>query len=298
CNIGFEAVDTLAEREEALDLFADPPIVDYLELHEFANTSANTAQILIFNDLLEIDTNDDDFPDQTEALAIFHAESCAPGPVTVRVRIDRDEDETGEELDDLEATATITVVGPVRFITVTASPTQVICGEKSEIRVSATDELNHGVSDHTLVEVITNYGGVLAGTGSSLTTNQPVNPLSSTAVEIIDGVGKAFLLTSDAHVGPYEVLAASALNPLGPGINERIPVVAQVTVTCTKGVPTTPVTAPNTGTGTSTGAIRPPNTGDAGLLDNSGHGSPWAVVVAAALSSALLGLAGLRLARR
>jgi hypothetical protein len=287
CAVGPVADGSLDARELALELFEDPPVTEYLALHIFADLASPTGKTFT-TETLEIDTNEptDGVPNHSEALAIFHAEGCDPGPVKLKVLVDED--------DEIALEATITVVGPVAHITIAAAPTQLICGEKAEITVTATDALNHAVSEHTFIEVITNFGGVLAGTGSSLTSTQPVNPLSSTTVEIVNQKATAYLLTSDTHVGPYEVLAASSITQgFLATLDDAAPVVAQVTVTCTKG--TTPVTAPNTGTGTSTGTIRPPNTGDAGLA--SGSDSATLFVIAGAAAFVLAGLTSLRFAR-
>ena len=105
----------------------------------------------------------------------------------------------------------------------------------------------------------------------------PVGPLSSGAAETFGGVATAYLLTSSAHVGSYEVVASAGGSNLGGyyftenstqiyarnGVFSTPVVTSQVTVTCTAGTPA--VTAPNTGTGT----ISPPNTGDAGLAAGS-----------------------------
>jgi hypothetical protein len=255
-------IDTLAERDQAMLLFGELPLVPPAdeELHEFANTFPLSG-LMVSTPTIEVDTNvpTDGVPNHSEALIILHAEGCAPGSVTITARIER------EDLADLEATVTITVVGPVSAITIAASPTTLVCGEKSEITITARDAAGQNVSEHTRLEVVTNYGGVLAGTGSSLTVQQPVNPLSSTTVEIVGGRARAFLLTSTRHVGAYEVLAASVLSPLGGDLNLQAPAVAQVTVTCTRAVSPT-VTAPSTGTG----SIRPPSTGDGGLADTGG----------------------------
>ena len=176
----------------------------------------------------------------------------------------------------------------------TAAPSKVVCGEKATILVTVTDAINQKVSDHTVVELITNFGGVIGGTGATLAFPgvNPVTPLSSGAAETFGGVATAYLLTSSAHVGPYEVVAAAGGSHLGyygigfdresklteinltdgildnyavygiyarNGVFSTPVVTSQVTVTCTAGAPA--VTAPNTGTGT----ISPPNTGDAGL---------------------------------
>jgi len=281
-----DGITDQATRDEAFDLFDTPPLPNYIVLDDFANSFPATLQSLTLT-AFDIDANDDGYPDHSEVLAILHAEGCDPGPVAVTLSLN-----LAGTTDDIEETGTITVVGPPAFITVTASPTEVICGEKSEITVSVTDALNQGVSDNTRIEVITNHGGVLAGTGTSLTTNQPVNPLSSTTVEIFDGRGIAYLLTSPEHHGPYEVLAASTPSQFGNStIETSAPVSAQVTVTCT--LATAPdVTPPDTGTGT----IKPPNTGDAGLAGGFGS-SASLLVVAGATILAMAGIVRLRFSR-
>jgi hypothetical protein len=155
--------------------------------------------------------------------------------------------------------------------------------------VTVTDAINQKVSDHTLVELITNYGGVIGGTGSSLFF-QNVNPLSSSTAETFGGVATAYLLTSTAHVGAYEVVAASGGTLLG-GVFSTPVVTSQVTVTCSTAAPA--VTAPSTGTG----SISPPNTGDAGLAAGSSS-SATLYVIAGAIAFALAGLASFRYARR
>jgi hypothetical protein len=294
CALSSDAVDTPEERDYAVGLFDD-----FKELPQkyFDDVDALGALFgpegpALTVTLVEVDTNQpkDGVPNHSEVLALFHAEGCEPGPVTVTIRIEN-------ERDDLEVTATITVVGPPAFITISASPTTLVCGEKSEITVSVTDKLNQLVSDHTFIEVVTNWGGVLGGTGSSLVNGGPVDPVSNTTITLLNGVGKAYLITSDTHIGQYEVLAASTASFFGRNLENHPPVVAQVTVTCTKG--TTSVTAPNTGTGTSNvGTIRPPNTGDGGLVAPSGQGGASLLAIAGAVAIALTGFAGLRRARR
>jgi hypothetical protein len=220
--------------------------------------------------------------DRTIAVAILHCEGAAPGVATIAAEIER----SGA---DLRATATVTVVGPPAFITMTAAPNKLICGEKATILVTVTDAINQKVSDHTLVELITNYGGVIGGTGSSLFF-QNVNPLSSSTAETFGGVATAYLLTSTAHVGAYEVVAASGGTLLG-GVFSTPVVTSQVTVTCSTAAPA--VTAPSTGTG----SISPPNTGDAGLAAGSSSNASL-FVIAGAVAFALAGLASFRYARR
>ena len=99
----------------------------------------------------------------------------------------------------------------------TAAPSKLVCGEKATILVTVTDAINQKVSDHTVVELITNFGGVIGGTGATLAFPgvNPVTPLSSGAAETFGGVATAYLLTSSAHVGPYEVVAAAGGSNLG-----------------------------------------------------------------------------------
>ena len=254
------------------------------------------------------------------AAAILHCEGTTPGVASVRAELDR------SPLSDVVATADVTVVGPPAFITMTAAPSKLVCGEKATILVTVTDAINQKVSDHTVVELITNFGGVIGGTGATLAFPgvNPVTPLSSGAAETFGGVATAYLLTSSAHVGPYEVVAAaggSNLGRYGVGITLITPadtvenqvdgdhnyadygiyarngvfstpvVTSQVTVTCTAGAPA--VTAPNTGTGT----ISPPSTGDAGLAAGStSNATLYAIVGVVAI--VLAGLLSFGYARR
>jgi hypothetical protein len=221
----------------------------------------------------------------------------------------------------------VTVIGPPAFITMTAAPNRLVCGEKATILVTVTDSINQKVSDHTQVELVTNYGGVLGGTGATLAFPGvgPVTPLSSGAAETFGGVATAYLLTSSNHVGAYEVVAAAGGSSLGAysvpwswgtttdegdeegeedevvsvtgvyhgsgGAFSTQPITSQVTVTCTAAA-APPVTAPNTGTGT----ISPPNTGDGGLAAGSSTASLF--VIAGAVAFVLAGLASFGYARR
>jgi hypothetical protein len=112
---------------------------------------------------------------------------------------------------NLILTGTVTVVGPPSSITVTASPTSLNCGEKSTVTVTVKDAAGQNVSDHTRIEAVTNFGGVIGGTGSTLGFPgvPPTGPLSSGAAETFSGVATLFLLTATDHVGPYEVVVAS-----------------------------------------------------------------------------------------
>jgi hypothetical protein len=249
----------------------------------------------------------------------FHADynKCTPGDVVVTVVVEVDGGA------DIVRNVTINVVGPPAFITATAAPTSLICGEKSTITVKVTDAIGQNVSDNTQVELISNWGSVIAGTGATLAFpgTGPVNPLASSAAATYNGVAVAYLLTSDNHVGPYEVVAAAggtliatphaddpwydmkySVNELSRygygyyGHSDYVPgapITTQVTVTCSQpAAPAPTVTAPTTGTG----SITPPNTGDAGLASSSSNGMLFVVIGAAAF--VLAGIASVSYARR
>jgi len=203
---------------------------------------------------------------------------------------------------DVIETTTVTVVGPPADLKVTASPSTLKCGEKATITATVKDSIGQNVSEHTRVEAVTNFGGVLGGTGAVAGSAGPVVPVSSTLAETYDGVATFYLLTSEAHVGPYEVVvttggAGSVTMDLG-GVFSTRPQVAQQTVTCTGAAPAPAAPAPTiSAPRTGTGSITPPSTGDAGLADSTS--SSWALFsVIGAAAFAVAGLAGLKFVRR
>jgi hypothetical protein len=110
-------------------------------------------------------------------------------------------------------TASITVVGPPASITVAAAPTSLNCGEKATITVTVKDSAGQNVSDRTRVELVTNFGGVIGGTTATLgpvsVAGGNVYPVSSSSAETFNGVATAYQLTTNDHVGPYDVVAAA-----------------------------------------------------------------------------------------
>jgi hypothetical protein len=205
---------------------------------------------------------------------------------------------------DIVKTVDVTVVGPPFSMTISASPTSVRCGEKATIQVTVKDAIGQNVSEHTRVEAVTNAGGVLGGTGAVANLSGPVVPISSTVGETFNGQATFYLLTSEQHSGPYEVVVttggAGALGSALGGVFSTPPVVIQTTVTCTLPAPVVAapaaptVTAPRTGQGPS---ISPPNTGDAGLADASG--ASWILfAIVGGGAFAVAGLATVRFARR
>jgi len=110
---------------------------------------------------------------------------------------------------DVCVTTTVKVIGPPASITVSASPTSVNCGEKSTVTANVVDSIGQPVSDHTRVEFVTNFGGVIGGTGAVAGFAANVAPISSSVADTFGGVATSFLLTSTEHTGPYEVIATS-----------------------------------------------------------------------------------------
>ena len=218
--------------------------------------------------------------------------SAEPRPATVQILIDK----PGH---DLVLDIAVIVIGPPvpSGLSAVASPETIICGEKSEILISVQDAIGQNVSDNTELEVVTNFGGVLGGTGAVAEGEGNVTPLSSTTVKTFDGIALVFLITSDTHVGDYEVVISTG-GRISEGlleINDEPTFTTQVTVACTaaggSSQPTT--TAPATGNGNS---ITPPSTGDAGLM--TGSKDVAIILIAGAAMLALLGLTRMRLIRR
>src|SRR3954470_1068874 len=87
----------------------------------------------------------------------------------------------------------------------------IVCGESKVISATIRDAGGSPVSDHTRVEFVTNFGGVLGGTGATLDplATGYVAPLSSTTAETFNGVATVTLITSTEHIGPYEVVIST-----------------------------------------------------------------------------------------
>src|SRR4051794_18943490 len=86
-----------------------------------------------------------------------------------------------------------------------------ICGESKVISATIRDAGGSPVSDHTRIEFVTNFGGVLAGTGDTLDPLAAghVAPQSSSTAETFNGIATVTLLTSTEHIGPYEVVIST-----------------------------------------------------------------------------------------
>lgn len=233
-----------------------------------------------------------------------HAPGVTPGVANITAVIDVEDPDEGDN--DLVAKTTVTVVGPpvAGGVTVTASPATLLCGEKATITVSVKDSIGQPVSDHTLVEAVTNAGGVLGGTGAVAGFGGPVVPVSSTLAETFGGTATFYLLTSTQHVGKYEVVVTTGggggvtgqlnnggntTNYLG-GLFTTAPISVQVTVECT--VPAPPAPAPDTSGPTTGQGIKPPSTGDAGLATS--NGSSLTLIAGAVVAATVVAAFGIK----
>jgi len=200
------------------------------------------------------------------------------GPTTITFIVVSD---TADEPDFIK-TVSFTIVGPPASLTLTVTPTTLVCGEKATITGTVKDAIGQNVSNGTPVSLFTNFGGVAIGTSSGGGNFGGVATATTTS-----GNFNGFLLTSTTNTGPYEVVA-QVTGAAGQAI------FTQATVTCRPQAAAAPtVTAPSTGTGT----ITPPSTGDAGLLSSS-RSDASLYVIAGMVAFVLAGFASLRFARR
>ena len=278
CSIETAGVDTVDELVSTSQMFAAyspinpatgaaieaaPGVVEPVDSDRTTDTTKSVSLGGTSRAAAILGCNPKDYPDGKPGVATITA--------VIEVRDDR----------DVVLTVQVRVVGPPAVLEVSAAPASVRCGEKVEVKAKVGDAVGQFVSNHTVLDVVTNAGGVLGGTGAVAGNAGPVVPISSTVAETFDGVATFYLLTSELHTGPYEVVIAAGANIAGKnGPYYALPVTVQVQVSCTVPPPSAapvaaaapqaaapaaasapPLTAPRTG-----GGITPPNTGDAGLL--------------------------------
>jgi hypothetical protein len=192
------------------------------------------------------------------SMAIVHCEpghspTLTPGVINVTARITRPGSPT------LITTFVLNLLGPPAKIIISANPTSVRCGEKVTVSTVVVDAINQTVSDNTPVEYVVNYGG----TGTAARLFAPISPVSSGLGLTIKGQSSYFLLTSNANVGPYEIVASAK------GLPDQPPIVAETTITCFLPPGESPAPASSATavapSGANVAAVRPPNTGDGGL---------------------------------
>jgi len=172
-----------------------------LEVRAFVNdVFLNDVKVTVFTDRGSVSADGDVWSDKAAAItgddgrasfafsaARRHEGTPTPGVATltfVGVASDRD---------PKFATLLVTVIGPPASITVAASPVRLVSGEMATVTVTVKDAIGQNAPDGSEVRLSTNVGGKV------------VPELSRTW----GGVATAFLLTSDAHVGPYSVIAGA-----------------------------------------------------------------------------------------
>ena len=187
--------------------------------------------------------------DDTIAEATLDCSGVSAGAVTVTARIDK----PGRDV--LMAT-TVTVFGPPAELTVLGGPMMrnLTCGEVVTLTIIVVDSAGQPVANGTVVNLTTNIAGVL------------VAPAFTSG-----GVAKAYLITSNSHVGSYAVVVQSG------------PAVGYITVSCEAAAAAGVLIAPAP---VEASAITPPSTGDAGLAETSG--SSWMLLAIAGVLASVM----------
>jgi hypothetical protein len=193
---------------------------------------------------------------------------------------------TSPSTSGLSGTTTITVVGPPAALRLEVTPATSVCGNPVTATATVVDSTGKPVSDgtqvfFTAVSSTGGQGGSEGAQGGASTTN---------------GVASVSLSINPQDAGTHTVSARTGGNDL---TGAPVAVVSNVqTISCTLAVSAAPtISAPRTGTGDSVSGIRPPNTGDAGLVASQSGSSTVLFALAAGVFALSLGLA-LKLARR
>jgi hypothetical protein len=168
---------------------------------------------------------------------------------------------------DIVLSTTVTVVGPTSAtgLTLTLTPEDIECGEVILATVSAVDANGAPVSNGTWVSFTTDTSsGVVGGSEGA-----------QGDVQTLSGQASVHIATDPGNPGIHTVIAYIENSAGTPSAQDA------ATYTCDAAVaPAAPtVAAPATGTGT--GSITPPNTGDAGLATGTTSASLFVIVGAA-----------------
>lgn len=176
---------------------------------------------------------------------------------------------------------TITVVGSTAGtgLTLELTPEDFECGETLLATATAVDADGQPVSDGTLIYFTTDTSSGIVGGSEG----------AQGGVATDDGVSSVLIATDPSNPGIHTVIAYATKG----NVEGQVIAQASATYTCEGAVaPAPPVEAPDTGTGT--GSITPPNTGDAGLASGSTSAS---LFIVAGVAFVLAGLASIRFAR-
>jgi hypothetical protein len=182
---------------------------------------------------------------------------------------------------DIVLKTTVTVVGPTSAtgLTLTLTPDDVECGETILATATAVDALGQPVSAGTSIYFTTDTSSGVVG-GEEGAQGYAASD---------EGEASVLIATDPGNPGIHTVIAYTMDS------NGRVLAQVSETYTCDGAVaPVAPTVNPPT-TGTGTGSITPPNTGDAGLAAGSTSSSLF--VIAGAVAFVLAGLASVRFAR-
>jgi hypothetical protein len=199
-----------------------------------------------------------------------------PGTATVTAIVDR----RGA---DIVLKQEITVVGPtsVTGLSLTLTPDDLECGETILATATAVDAEGQKVSDGTLLYFTTDTSSGIVGGSEG----------AQGGIATKGGEAFVHIATDPSNPGIHTVIVYA----LKGTILEDVVAQDSQTYTCDAAVaPAAPTVAPPA-TGTGTGSITPPNTGDAGLA--AGNGSLSLVLLAGVAAFFLAGLASIRFAR-
>jgi hypothetical protein len=186
---------------------------------------------------------------------------------------------------DIYLTEEVTIVGPtsVTGLTLTLTPDDLECGETILATANAVDSLGQAVSNGTLVFFTTD-------TSSGIVGGLPAGGAQG-GIQTTSGEASVLIATDPSNPGVHTVIAYATKGNGGDIIAQT-----SATYTCDAAVaPAAPTVAPPA-TGTGTGSITPPNTGDAGLAAGSTSNASLFVIVGA-VAFVLAGLASVRFAR-
>jgi hypothetical protein len=184
---------------------------------------------------------------------------------------------------DIVLDTEVTVVGPASAtgLTLTLTPDDLECGETILATANAVDSLGAAVSNGTKIHFTTDTSSGIVGGSEG----------AQGGVATAGGEASVLIATDPSNPGVHTVIAYTT-----KGVDGDIIAQTSATYTCDAAVaPAAPTVAPPA-TGTGTGSITPPNTGDAGLAAGSTSNASLFVIVGA-VAFVLAGLASVRFAR-
>jgi hypothetical protein len=209
------------------------------------------------------------------AEAVLDCSKGTPGTAKVQAIVQR-------EGSDIVLSQTYTIVGQTALtgLTLNLTPKDLECGETILAVANAVDSVGQPVSDGTVIYFTTDtssgvIGGVEGAQGQAMT---------------VKGEAQALIATDPGNAGTHTVIAYT-VNAAG-----NVSAQEAATYTCDSAVAPAAPTVNPPATGTGTGSITPPNTGDAGLAAGSSSSSALFVIAGAAFL-AIAGMVGFKATR-